>query len=140
MQSVANLIILLYLAVLAYLDIRKRTVPTALLAAGAAAVLLYQVFYIRSDLMTLILGVLPGVFCLGLGRLTREKLGYGDGWLLLILGLFLGITKVISLLLGACLLVLLYALFLLLRRRLTRQESVPFLPFLLLAYTGLLLW
>ena len=71
---------------------------------------------------------------MGISRLTEEKIGYGDSLLIIVLGTFLGMWKLLILLLGAF--GLAAAVSILLKRKFTRKSMIPFVPFLTVAYMG----
>ena len=66
----------------------------------AAAVSIWKLFSPKDDLPVLIFrlfaGLLPGIFLLILARITREAVGYGDGLVLLFIGLSLGFWECIG--------------------------------------------
>lgn len=74
-----------------------------------------------------------GVCFMALSKLSRE-IGMGDGILLVILGLMLGLRKLIGVLFLALLLCALTAGVLCLMGRAGRRSRLPFVPFLLLGF------
>lgn len=86
-----------------------------------------------------LLRLLPGAVCLGLGWLTKEGIGYGDGLMLLCLGCFLSLPQLLSVCFAALTLAGAAAIFLLLALRRSRKTRIPFVPFLLAGYGILLL-
>lgn len=69
----------------------------------------------------------PGLFLLGIGFFSEEKIGYGDGWLVLALGMWMTFQELLSMLcLSVCLCVL-YGLGM-------KKTELPLVPFLTLAY------
>lgn len=88
---------------------------------------------ILSVLTASIFSVLPGLGLLLLSQLTEEKVGEGDGILLLLLGLLEGAQKVLSVFCVGLFLQALLAAGLLLAKKVKRQTAIPFAPFLLAA-------
>lgn len=86
-----------------------------------------------------LLRLLPGAVCLGLGWLTGEGIGYGDGLMLLCLGCFLSLPRLLSVCFAAMTLAGAAAIFLLLVLRRGKKTRIPFVPFLLVGYGILLL-
>lgn len=68
-----------------------------------------------------------GVSVLLLGWCTNERIGYGDGWLLLALGMWLLPGQLITMLLGGVLIGSVWAL-------LQRKNEIPLVPFMTVAY------
>ena len=82
----------------------------------------------------LLCSLLPGMLLLLLGRITSQAVGYGDGWVILILGLFLAPAELLGILGLASALAGIWALYLVVRKR--KDQEIPFLPFLLLGFAG----
>ena len=82
---------------------------------------------------------MPGVFFLILSFVTREKVGYGDGWMLLMIGLFAGYEDCFVILMLGLVLESVTALVLLVFRKIRREDEIPFAPFLL-AGMGVIYW
>ena len=91
------------------------------------------------DIWMRMAGLALGGICFLFSYCTREALGYGDSWLILILGIYLGIGKALVLLTVAFLLAGLVCLVGLLWKRWQRQQTIAFIPFLTVAYVGVLL-
>ena len=80
------------------------------------------------------LALLPGGICLLLGFVTREQIGYGDGLLLLNLGVGLGMGAVWELWIMGLLASFVASVVLLCSRRAKKSLRIPFVPFLCLGY------
>ena len=78
------------------------------------------------------LSLLPGLGFFLLSFLTREKVGYGDGWVLLMIGLFLGVYRCFLILLIGLMSESVVAIVLLTLGKINRDREIPFVPFLLL--------
>ena len=128
-------IAVIYMSVCAIVDIRHREIPLLLLIFGIAAALGIDLWWIKEGVVTVAetgTSLLPGVFFLLTGFFTGEKVGYGDGLLLLAAGLLLGVYRCFLALGIGLLFSALISLFLLLLRRADRHSRIPFVPFLTL--------
>lgn len=132
--------VLIYLSMLSFMDIRERKISVAWLAAGAIAVcgfLLHEGMVVGTDGRELItgslLGAIPGIFMLAVARLTG-KAGYGDGLVLILLGIEYGYLCCIMILSLSLFLLSLCSAVLLLCRRVKGSTQMPYLPFLTAAY------
>lgn len=137
MWSVETVCCLLFLVLCAGIDMRYKSIPAALIiiaAAGSAAGLVL----LNGDWVLAAGGALIGVFCLIVSKLTRQGFGYGDSLLILILGVFIGIWHIISVLLIAFLSSSVYSIFLLIIGKKGPKYSYPFIPFLVLGYLGVI--
>lgn len=129
---------LLFLSICGWQDWRQRQISRWLLAvfmaSGAVAA------FLRSGITVLWLAdMLPGLFLLGIGILTRGSIGAGDAWAVASTGLFFGwISAVAELFLGL-LLAAVWGGIGILRRQKNRHSRMAFLPFLWTAAVLLLL-
>lgn len=136
-----EVVLFFLMAVCAVFDIRKKEIPLAVVWIG---ILLAVILNIRGSLgevtwVTAALSVLPGVAFWGLSLMTGEKVGYGDGWMLAMIGLFTGLGRCFMILLVGLMLESAVVLFLLAVRRISTDKAVPFAPFLLLG-AGIVTW
>lgn len=127
------------LGISTFIDIKTRSVSfKVLLAYGILGV--FNIFlFDKQNLLTALSGAFIGVIILVLSKLTRGGIGMGDGLLLIVTGLFLGIWKNTELLLGSFFLAALFSIVLLIAKKADRKKEIPFIPFLLLSFLGLVL-
>lgn len=69
----------------------------------------------------------PGICLLVIGYLTQEKIGYGDGYLMLSLGMWLTLSELLQVLMLGISLLSLYGIC-------ARKKELPLVPFLTIAY------
>ncbi len=136
-------LLIAYLGVGAWMDGRKKRLNLAYLYVGAvlAAGLLVTEWMERNGIGLVsewILRALPGLLLLLGAWFGREKIGFGDGLLLLILGACLEHRELWILWMTASLLVLFFSLLLLATKRAGWNTKLPFVPFLWIAYLLLL--
>lgn len=127
-----------YLLVLAVIDIKTRRLPTWVLGVGALAALAYQAVWGGRTIVIWGSGAAVGLLFLGIGKVTGEALGYGDGILIGILGIFLGVWDLLGLLVMAFFLSALYAAAMLAVCKFRKKSTFPFVPFLGMAYVIML--
>lgn len=80
----------------------------------------------------LIIGLLPGLFCILVSWISRQALGYGDSALITVSGISLGAPDCLQLLLTALSFAGVIGLVLLVFFRKGRKYDMPFVPFLFL--------
>lgn len=85
-------------------------------------------------------GLLPGIGMLIMGTLSQEAIGYGDGYLTLILGFSMGFWKTLGILGTALFGVFGVAIYLVVIRKRSRNSQIAFVPFLFLGMVGTVLW
>ena len=127
-------VLLLFLAVCAVFDGLERQVPLAVVWLGMLTAVGLRIGGVMGEagMTAVALSLLPGACFFLLSFLTREKVGYGDGWVLLMIGLFLGVYRCFLILLVGLLAESSVALVLLVLGKIKRDREIPFLPFLLL--------
>ena len=125
-----KIILFLLLGTCAVFDSIRQEIPLAVVWLGIALAVIWRLWGSREEMAwnMMILSVLPGIAFWGISFITGEKVGYGDGWMLIMIGLFTGLM-----LESTVVLVLLAA------RRISTDRTVPFAPFLLLGM-GVTIW
>lgn len=139
MCQVANWMIFILLAVVGVIDWRKREIPMSLLFIMSAGVIIFAIYCKDITLWYRLAGGALGILLFVVSTVTKEAIGYGDSWLILLLGVHLGIFRVLQLLFVASLLAVIFALFYLWVRKWNRDATLPFVPFLTIAYLGVML-
>lgn len=129
-----EIVLFLFLAVCAVFDGFSRQVPLAVVWLGMLTAVGLHIGGVMGEtsLMAGALSLIPGAGFFLLSFLTGEKVGYGDGWVLLMIGLFLGVYQCFLILLVGLAAESVVAIVLLALRKIQRDREIPFLPFLLL--------
>lgn len=78
-----------------------------------------------------LLAIIPGAGFWLLSLITGEKVGYGDGWVLVMVGLFVGLQNCFLILLAGLVSESVAALVLLAFGKASGNREIPFAPFLL---------
>lgn len=78
------------------------------------------------------MGIVPGIVLVLLAFVSGQKIGYGDGMMMIVSGIGLGFTKSMDICLVAVTLVAITAVILFVTRKKKLNDSIPFAPFLLL--------
>lgn len=142
MWTISHMIMMSYLAILSAIDMRERKVPAAFLAIGMIAVILDKMilgqFPSRESVFLYGGGIAVGIIFLMVSLLTQEMFGYGDSCLIVILGLYLGLWDLLCMLTLAFLTCAMLSLFGLVTKKLSRKESLPFIPFLFIGTIGVM--
>lgn len=123
-----------FLGICAISDGLRREIPLAAVWLGIAAAVVLRICGLAGDgsLRSALLSVLPGLLFWMLGFVSREKVGYGDGWMLVMIGLYTGLWKCFLILTAGLVSSSVAALLLLACKRITREYQLPFAPFLLI--------
>lgn len=119
-------------------DIRKKKVClNPILAFGILGVVFHMLWQLQS-IGNLLLGMMVGVSMLFLSVLSAGKVGAGDGLVLLVTGIYLGLEQNLVLLLYGVFLCGIWAIFLVVFQKKNKKDTIPFIPFLLAAYICIL--
>ena len=129
-----EILLFLFLAVCAVFDGLRKQIPLVVVWLGVLTAICLRANGImgEEDVTAALLSLIPGMGFFLLSFLTREKVGYGDGWVLLMIGLFSGFSRCFMILLIGLLLESTVALILLALKKIQRDREIPFSPFLLL--------
>ncbi len=123
-------------ALLAYhsvFDIKKQYIPGRSLVVGVALSCCWALargFGGAALWAELGAALLPGAVTLALAQITREQIGRGDGWELILMGNWIGLKDCLLALGVALLGVFLVSAALLMRGKAGRRTRVAFVPFL----------
>ncbi len=93
---------------------------------------------VQTDLAWAAAGAGAGLLLLGVARLTGEAVGYGDGWLVMALGIYLGLWGLLEVLAVSWVLLAAAAAVCLVRKRWSRRAVLPMTPFLTAGFVILL--
>lgn len=138
MCKIADAVVFFMLAVAGVMDWRKKELPVWYLVGMSIGITIFAVCCKEIGLWHRLAGVALGVVFIGISKATKEAIGYGDSWLILLLGVHLGGLGALQVLFTASLFAAIYALFYLWIRKWRRNATLPFVPFLALAYVGVM--
>lgn len=124
------MIIGIFMAICTVTDIRKKEIPVTVIILSGLALLCYMIFAGRKEWTDILYSLIPGMFLLMLSYCTRECIGYGDGLVVLVMGICMG--------LGICMAAVAVGLTisaicvgaLLAFRKVGGKSRIPFVPFL----------
>lgn len=126
----------LFLGMGTYFDVKDRELPVFFLMVFGSLGIICNLLWNYQGLRELISGACLGGTFLVIGLISREQIGYGDGLGLVILGIFEGPKGIIPIIIGAFLFGGIYGLWTLWGLKKSGSETMPFYPFLLLAFVG----
>lgn len=138
MCEVADIVVLMLLILCSISDVKKRGVYTWILVAMSMLLLVFCFWGGEERIVRALMGTIVGCFFLLVSWVTKEEIGYADSWLILLLGGYLGIRGVLVLLTLAFLISGIYGLVGFAIRRLKRESTVPFIPFLTIGFVGVI--
>lgn len=134
MWKISQMICIGVLVSLSIVDIYFRKIPIDILILVNLAAVIYQFVIGKADIWLMAGGAGLGVLFLIFSRVTRESMGYGDSWAILILGIYLGIWELIEVLAVAFFTLTIASGVFMIRKRRYRKSGIPFYPFLTVGY------
>lgn len=120
------------------IDLKWKKVSLKLMLLYGILGIVRAVFYPSQTILSVTLGALLGVFIMGVSKITRGGIGMGDGFILMVTGVYLGLWENLELLSGGFFLTFFYSVFLLAIKKENRKKEIPFVPFLFTYYLGML--
>lgn len=136
MCKIADWIVFFLLAACSYSDAKKKTIPIYLLVILSVVVACVAVLCDTVSVQMRVAGALLGVLFLIVSKCSKEAIGYGDSWIMLLLGIQMGCLRAMEVLFLASLLAGAISLFCLWKHHWKRSTTLPFVPFLTISYLG----
>ncbi|MDY3775030.1 MAG: prepilin peptidase [Eubacterium sp.] len=139
---IIKIILLIWLLIMSVLDIRYGSFgkKTLLVSMAIFGIMMGIVCYFNlADWKMVLAGGAMGVLFMIISIATCGKIGMGDGYLLTVCGLVLGVYQMLILLMLAFGLSSIWGICLLIGKRATRNTKIPFAPFVCSGYGVILL-
>ena len=124
------MIAIVCLSLLSIADIKEKAVPCIFLAVFGMIAFIYAVRSGEKEWIHILYSLIPGVFLLMVGMCTKESIGYGDGWVVMALGLLIGADACFVTVCTGLSVSAFFSLILLVLHKVNGKSRLPFLPFL----------
>ncbi|NLL93709.1 MAG: hypothetical protein GX225_06220 [Clostridiales bacterium] len=138
MTLIPILILLIYLILCTYTDIKTSTISLMLSAIVACLLIICNILICHSSLLQLIISLIPGIFLLIISLVSHGALGIGDGVIILIVGLGMNFSSCTFVLFLSLFLSTIFSFIIFIKKR-NLKSSFPLAPFILCGYTLTLL-
>lgn len=119
-----------FIAICCIFDIRKKEIPVFIIVAFGLLSLIAVAIAQKPELYSVLYSLIPGAVMLGLSLCTKESIGYGDGFVVLVLGVLLGFVECVFVVLAGLFLSAVVGLVLLVFKKVRGKSRMPFMPFL----------
>ena len=129
-----NGVIIVFLIPCAITDLKSKTIPIWWTVVFGISAMIYQIFWKKQKLEAILFSMIIGVTLLVAAKISNQRIGYGDGIIFLILGLWIGFWDGISLLFFSLILSSIISVYLIIVSRKGRDYRIPFNPFVTAAY------
>lgn len=129
-----EILALAFLGICAVCDGLEQKIPLAVVWLGIITALVLRARGLSGDgtWQSAAAALMPGSMFWLLSYISGEKVGYGDGWMLIMIGLFVGLWKCFLVMMTGLIAESVVLLILLAFRKASGNDRVPFAPFLLL--------
>ena len=132
MEQFKELVLISGLLFNSILDIRKKRVSVIVIIIMGVCAVAYNFYYNLFTLPESLLSFVPGIIMLILAFLSDESIGYGDGVLMLCLGLFAGMEEIFLICMLAVSVAGIMAMIFVFICHKRKDYEIPFVPFILL--------
>lgn len=134
MRQTTEILVTLFLLINTYWDVKKREVLMwSVVLFGILGGGLVFAAKIEPPLFS-ICGMLFGMAVIGCAHITGQAIGYGDGLVIGVCGIYLGFLQVFVMVFYALVICSVVSAVMIVMRRCTYKTYVPFLPYLLAGY------
>lgn len=134
MYKIVHICLIIILGVICVFDIKRKKIPVYMLIILAAAGIISNFTVGEFDIEKRIIALLPGMILLIVSMITKQQIGYGDGMIILIMGLYIDIDDILSIVLSSFLLSSIAAIILMTVFKKKKNFEMAFSPFLLIGY------
>lgn len=128
------MLVLFFLGGNSLYDIRKREIPIALVIVFVIASLPLNKWSEQFSWFEVSLGAFVGVVLLFISKFTAESIGYGDGLVVMAMGLYVGIWQNLSVLFWGLFFASIFSIIVVNVKKRSWKSKIPFVPFLLISY------
>jgi leader peptidase (prepilin peptidase)/N-methyltransferase len=135
---IISILAIVWLLLCSLQDIRNKKINIILIISGFLVLSISSVICGEVSLLSRLAGLSLGLLLLGLHPITRGQIGIGDGLIVCTTGLCFGFSQNAILLVYALFAAAIVSMILILFFRANRKNTIPFIPFLLLGYVGVL--
>lgn len=134
MYKIVHICLIIILGVICVFDIKRKKIPVYMLIILAAAGIISNFTVGEFDIEKRIIAMLPGMILLIVSMITKQQIGYGDGMIILLMGLYIDIDDILSIVLSSFLLSSIAAIILMTVFKKKKNFEMAFSPFLLIGY------
>ncbi len=128
-----NLILFIMLIICSISDIKEKKVYGSILLCLFIIIALYLLFNKHIGINNIV-GLGFGLALSIIGKITKGKLGVGDGFMLSIIGFGIGFLNQLYIFLISLILIVIFSLFLIILKKINIKDSLPLAPFLLIGF------
>ncbi|MBE5957531.1 MAG: hypothetical protein E7254_01540 [Lachnospiraceae bacterium] len=122
----------IFIVVCTAMDMKEKNIGIEWLVMFFVLGIVYSM-YVEREGRQIIFSMIPGIIVLILAIITREKIGKGDGVMIVNLGILLGFKNIINVLMVSLIVCAVASLLMIVIKRVNKNYEIPFAPFLMVA-------
>ena len=134
LEVIKYLVLLIFLATEGIRDFKWRKISVVSSGIFGVMGVVLQITDLKDTWIDLMAGMMIGAVLLVLSKITSEKIGYGDGIVLMVTGIYLGFSGNFMLLSLGMLFSSAVSIVLLILRKATKKTELPFVSFMFGSY------
>ena len=131
---VEMMIIILFLFICSYYDIKERVIYSNICLLFGLVGILVEVIVFSKDITVLLSGIIPSIFIFLVSIISDESIGKGDALIFFVIGIILGGIHTLVILILALIITLIYSIPLIVFKIKKLKNSLPFSPFILISF------
>ena len=132
-------ILLIWLVILSIEDIKHKKVSLFFILVGGLLLFTFSIVVGELSIRDRMGGIMIGGIIILISYITGGQIGMGDGFILATIGLSYGFLMNLSLLIYGLILSSMVSVILLTFKKAKKKSTIPFIPFLLAGYLGVLI-
>ena len=130
----------LFLGTMSLFDIRTKRLPDVSLVLGLVASVLVRIAFRGQPFYSYAAAAFVGFIFVIISYLTNEKIGYGDSFVILSIGILVGLENLLFILFAAFVMASFFGMVILVSRNFKSDKGIPFVPFIFAAFILLILF
>ncbi|MDF2586333.1 MAG: peptidase prepilin type [Anaerocolumna sp.] len=137
-KIVLDIFMILWLFLCSLQDIKKKQISLKLILVGFVTLIIGSSFIYDISIWNRIAGLSLGFILIILNPITKGQIGIGDGLIVCCIGLCVGFLGNAMILITSLFISAAVSLYLLVVKRVKRNYTIPFIPFILIGYLGVI--
>lgn len=136
---IPSVVLVSLLGICSWQDLKKKEVTISLIFVYGIIGILLHLWLDRIAIWDMLSAMGIGLCLVIVAKLFHQCIGYGDGLILMVSGIYLGMNKNMELFLYSTILSGICSVILLVFGKKKKEYEIPFIPFVLLGHLGVLL-
>lgn len=131
---VEMIIILLFLIICSYYDIKKKVIYTNVCVIFTLLAIIVELVIINKEVTVLICGIVPSIFIYIISIISNESIGKGDSLIFIVIGIIMGCLDSLLVFILSLIITVIYSIPLIFIKHKKLKTSLPFTPFVLSSF------